>query len=425
MEEMSTPGIGVMAHGVDQMLAEKRSATSYRREKSLMNKQNAMNLSNAMTMPSIQAHGLRMAGFNSAMVNGSGTQAAPTVSKGSADMAQTFPLDVGGISQLALLAAQKENVEANTEKVNEEKRGIEQRNDITDVANDASAQSYIETIDREISDLNTELRKLDEDSDKYQEISDRIKTLEDSKAKVQDPNFRGALGLAEGLKSGAEGSKARFDAIISYLNGSRDAAVARKQLGNGTVDALARMPVLQKRKLAQDIEHVKQLIAESESKEELNDKQVEKLTAEIESIGNQILLARLNDENFLRTMAKEAETQEERKAWEGRLDNLTDTEFRKLKYDVGAGVIKGVATGGALGGVGSLANKVLNGSNAKSLKGNIDYQQQKDKIDAQKYRTEHGTYHGTRNPDGSVSIGFPRSDDRSADQQIGDSHWKF
>lgn len=420
-EEIGTPGIGVMAHGVDQMLAEKRSATSYRREKSLMNKQNAMNLSNAMTMPSIQAHGLRMAGFNPAMVNGSGTQAAPTVSKGSADMAQTFPLDVGGISQLALLEAQKANVEANTEKVNEEKRGIEQRNDITDVANDAAAQSYIETIDREISDLNTELRKLDEDSDKYQEISDRIKTLEDSKAKVQDPNFRGALGLAEGLKSGAEGSKARFDAIISYLNGSRDAAVARKQLGNGTVDALARMPVLQKRKLAQDIEHVKQLIAESESKEELNDKQVEKLTAEIESIGNQILLARLNDENFLRTMAKEAETPEERKAWEGRLDNLTDTEFRKLKYDVGAGVIKGVATGGALGGVGSLANKVLNGSNAKSLKGNIDYQQQKDKIDAQKYRDSNAP--ARRNPDGSW--GFPQSDDRSADQQIGDSHWKF
>lgn len=115
MEEMSTPGIGVMAHGVDQMLADKRSATSYQREKSLMNKQNAMNLSNAMTMPSIQAHGLRMAGFNPAMVNGAGTQPAPTVTKGSADMAQTFPLDVGGISQLALLDAQRENIQAQTE----------------------------------------------------------------------------------------------------------------------------------------------------------------------------------------------------------------------------------------------------------------------------------------------------------------------
>lgn len=119
-DEIGTPGLGVMAHGVDQMLADKRSATSYQREKSLMNKQNAMNLSNAMTMPSIQAHGLRMAGFNPAMVNGAGSQPAPTVSKGSADMAQTFPLDVGGLTQLALLNAQKENVEAQTEKTKAE-----------------------------------------------------------------------------------------------------------------------------------------------------------------------------------------------------------------------------------------------------------------------------------------------------------------
>ena len=424
MEEMSTPGIGVMAHGVDQMLAEKRSATSYQREKSLMNKQNAMNLSNAMTMPSIQAHGLRMAGFNPAMVNGAGTQAAPTVTKGSADMAQTFPLDVGGISQLALLAAQKENVEANTQKVNEEKRGIEQRNDITDVANDAAAQSYIENIDREISDLNGALRNLDEDSDRYQEIADRIQVLEDSKAKVQDPNFRGALGLAQGLKSGAEGSKARFDAIIGYLNGSRDAAVARKQLGNGTVDALASMPKLTRDKLAEDITHVKQLIAESESKEALNDEQVLKLQTEIEQIGDIILRARLSDENFLRTMAKEASTDEERKAWQGRLDNLTDTEFRKLKYDVGAGVIKGAVTGGAIGSAGSLANKIL-GGNGRSPTDKGSYQAQKDRIDAEKYRTEHGTYHGRRMPDGSVRMEFPRSDDRSADQQIGDSYWRF
>ena len=39
MEEMSTPGIGVMAHGVDQMLADKRSYQSYQREKSNIHQQ--------------------------------------------------------------------------------------------------------------------------------------------------------------------------------------------------------------------------------------------------------------------------------------------------------------------------------------------------------------------------------------------------
>lgn len=119
-DEIGTPGLGVMAHGVDQMLADKRSATSYRREKSLMNKQNSMNMSNAMTMPSIEAHGLRMAGFSPAMVNGAGTSPAPTVTKGSADMAPTTPLDVGGIAQMALIDAQRENIEAQTDKIKAE-----------------------------------------------------------------------------------------------------------------------------------------------------------------------------------------------------------------------------------------------------------------------------------------------------------------
>lgn len=391
---------------VNNMMARDAANLSYRRQLGMMEKQNAMNMANARSMPEVQVHGLRMAGFNPAMITGAGNQAAPTVSQGNVDMPQTIPFN----AQDALVMAQIENVKANTDKTREEERGVKNANDITDVANDAAAQSYIETIDREITDLNAEMRKVDEGSDKYQQMADRINTLEESKAKVQDPNFRGALGLAKGLKSGAEGSKARFDAIVSYLNGSRDAAVARKQLGNGTVDALARMPVLQKRKLSQDIEHVKQMIAESESKEELNDKQIEKLTADIESIGNQILLARLSDENFLRTMAKEAETPEERKAWEGRLDNLTDTEFRKLRYDVGAGIIKGVVTGGTIGGVGSLASKVLNAKNSKQLGKVADEAFKR----GQKYATDPKSM--IRQRDGSWR--FPTSDEEQGMQNF-------
>lgn len=121
MDEINgASGVGVMVHGVDQMLADKRATTSYRREKSLMNKQNAMNLSNAMTMPSIEAHGLRMAGFNPAMINGAGASPAPTATKGSADMAPTNSMDLGGIAQLALINAQRDNIEAQTDKIKAE-----------------------------------------------------------------------------------------------------------------------------------------------------------------------------------------------------------------------------------------------------------------------------------------------------------------
>lgn len=119
-EGIGMPGIGVMAHGVDQMLADRRSTKSYHRELHMMDKQNAMNLSNAKSMPMIQAEGLRMAGFNPAMVAGAGSSPAPTVSKGSADMAQTIPFDAASIAQLGLIEAQKDNIEAQTQKLKAE-----------------------------------------------------------------------------------------------------------------------------------------------------------------------------------------------------------------------------------------------------------------------------------------------------------------
>lgn len=129
MEEMngSMAGFGIMAHGVDQMLADKRSHTSYQREKSLMNKQYAMNMAAAKAAPSIQVEGLRMAGFNPAMVAGAGSQPAPTVSKGTADMAQTLPFDVASIAQLQLIGAQADKLEAETDLIRAQKNTEDER----------------------------------------------------------------------------------------------------------------------------------------------------------------------------------------------------------------------------------------------------------------------------------------------------------
>lgn len=109
---------GMAAAGVQQMLNERAASQSYEREKKLMGMQNAMNLGNMVTAPGKEIEGLRMAGFNPAMVAGAGTQAAPAVTKGSSDMAQT--VDLSQIAQLGLMEAQKENIEANTEKTKAE-----------------------------------------------------------------------------------------------------------------------------------------------------------------------------------------------------------------------------------------------------------------------------------------------------------------
>lgn len=129
MEEMngSMAGFGIMAHGVDQMLADKRSATSYRREKSLMNKQYEMNMAATKAAPSMQVEGLRMAGFNPAMVAGAGSSPAPTVSKGTADMAQTIPFDAASIAQLQLIGAQADKLEAETELIRSQKNTEDER----------------------------------------------------------------------------------------------------------------------------------------------------------------------------------------------------------------------------------------------------------------------------------------------------------
>lgn len=101
---------------LNNRMAQENATISYNRQKELMSMQNNMNMTNATNMPGVQAFGLKQAGFNPAMVNGAGTQAAPTVSQGNADMPQTVPFN----AQDALLFAQMENIKANTKKTEAE-----------------------------------------------------------------------------------------------------------------------------------------------------------------------------------------------------------------------------------------------------------------------------------------------------------------
>lgn len=107
---------GLATTFLNNKMAEHNANVSYNRQKELMSRQNEMNMANVMNTPGVQAFGLKRAGFNPAMVAGAGTQAAPTVSQGNADMPQTVPFN----SQDALLFAQMENIKANTKKTEAE-----------------------------------------------------------------------------------------------------------------------------------------------------------------------------------------------------------------------------------------------------------------------------------------------------------------
>ena len=362
---------------LNNRMAQENANISYNRQKELMAMQNDMNMGNVKNAPGVQAFGLKQAGFNPAMVNGAGTQAAPTVSQGNADMAQTIPFN----AQDALLFAQMENIEANTKKVKEEARGVEQQNDIVDTANDAAVKGYLSDFNREQEDLEAALKTTKEGTPEYEKIQGRIKDIEKMKGRLTESEFRGALGLVKGSDAAAQNAQKRMEILHNYLKGAMNNSVAEKELHNGTVEALSTMKKAQREKLAEEINQVKQLINESKSKEDLNYKTVEEISQRIMQIGDAVLRAQLSDENFVRdnqakwnqnlkilddaNVDKNSElyqkVKEQADLWNSRFDNLTDTEMRKAVYDTGSRIVSGLATGGAVGAGSAILQKMLNG----------------------------------------------------------------
>ena len=340
------------AYAVNNAMSEYHANKSDERSRLLMDKQNAMNQANALTAYSNQVQGLRMAGLNPALAQNLGNAPVQNVSQGTGAKGENVEMS----PQDLLLKAQIDNMQAQTNKVKEETDQIHKVNDITDTANNSAKATYLEHLDRQIADLTDEASKHPKGSNEYERLMDRIDQLNASKERVNDPAFVGALGIAQGLKSGADSVKSDFDVINGFLNGKLDKKVlVKKNMDSGVVDALASMPKFQKEHLAQSIEQIKQAIAESESKEELNDQTVLKIQKEISNIGNEMLHRNLNDPVWIRTnLGKDSK---EWKAW-------TDQQWRDNAFKVGSSVLQGIATGGALGAV----NKFLNTATSKDTK---------------------------------------------------------
>lgn len=235
-----------------------------------------------------------------------------------------------GLVETVLAAKQAEHQELENQKLRTEVNRMKDEDD-------SFVIGYRQNLEREKADLQDQLKfgKGDKSA-----VENRIAEIDTSIKKLDDPNYSGTVGILEGYKKSAEQSKASFDIVNNFLQGKLDKDVLVKKLGNGTASVLATVPRAERAQLQQNIEHVKQLIAESESKESLNDQTVQKLQVDIEAIGNQILHANLNDPNFIKYMF--GEDSEVYKNW-------ASTDRRERAYKIGEAVVSGIATGGALG----------------------------------------------------------------------------
>lgn len=241
----------------------------------------------------------------------------------------TAPMNLG-IVETVLAAKQAEHQDLENQKLRTEVNRMKDEDD-------SFVIGYRQNLEREKADLQDQMKSGKGDKSA---LENRVAEIDASIKKLDDPKYSGTVGILEGYKKSAEQSKASFDIVNNFLQGKLDKDVLVKKLGNGTASVLATVPKAERAQLRQNIEHVKQLVAESESKESLNDQTVQKLQVDIEAIGNQILHANLNDPNFIKYMF--GEDSEIYKNW-------ASTDRRERAYKIGEAVVSGIATGGALG----------------------------------------------------------------------------
>lgn len=162
-------GVGVQL--LNNAMADDRARESFGRQRILMNEQNRYNASNVQSQAGREVQGYRAAGLNPALMLAGGTQAAPTVSQGNADMAQTFPMNVSdmlSLAQLKNIEAQTENTEADTEKKKAEVPNV-------------NADTDLKVAQKLYNDASTEVQK-----EKAREIANINQTYKDQNAYLQD-----------------------------------------------------------------------------------------------------------------------------------------------------------------------------------------------------------------------------------------------
>ena len=367
MEEMngSMAGFGIMTHGVDQMLADKRSYTSYQREKSLMNKQNQMNLANMKMAPTLQVEGLRMAGFNPAMMAGAGTQPAPTVSKGTADMAQTLPFDMASLAQLQLVGAQADKLEAETDliraqtnteserpanvRMDTSKKTEERDHEFVKRLNTQANTAKVEADTKRVNQINETYEDQNEAlagygkamaekwkaSDWYKNLSEDTKSTIDAIADGTLPlTVGGMAALMDTIKSQKDLSDADRTVVI---NAFENAITSRQYLDEGVMNAKTKMDEAKYNLTNKQKDHLQ--------------KQIEYLQEQIPYIADQMVA----ETNKLISEKRNLDAQEFGKLLDNAMQKMVNQSFNAT--DPG----KQLHDGKILGYLGAMAQKALEG----------------------------------------------------------------
>lgn len=248
---------------INNALASHAADESYSKQKALMDKQNEMNRANVYGNTQLQAQGARMAGFNPAMFMNGGTQAAPTVSQGNADMQQTFPLNVSdflALAQLEKTKADTENVKADTNV---------KKNQVPNVAADTDlkvAQKLYQDASTEVQ--NQKAQEISNINEQYADRNNMVKTtgpamMDKWRASLQEkglwdkllPKTRETIdSIANGeLDLSVGGLAALTDIIKSQTdmsdadrkfveNGLRSAVVYGQLSNQEVIDAMSKQP---------------------------------------------------------------------------------------------------------------------------------------------------------------------------------------
>ena len=322
---------------LNNRMAQENATISYNRQKDLMDIQNSYNMSNAASMPGVQAFGLKQAGFNPAMVQGAGTQAAPTVSQGNADMAQTFPFN----SQDALLMAQMENIKANTENVEADTDKKKAETEVIPTEGEKNAAQVLlygkqaELTEEQKNKVKEEAQKIANENKNYTTENERLKSLgqvvaqEWIKSDWYNRLPSHMKGYIEELASGkfdlTIGDLKAFDDLLATQGKISDkarasmentvlATIAKKQLINDeSLTAIANLPIEEYRlksnladKTREEITQVQQNIRKIQAEigrigvlNQLDETQMNKLEADIKHIVKQIEQINENDYGIL------------------------------------------------------------------------------------------------------------------------------
>lgn len=177
-------GVGVQL--LNNAMADEKAREAFGRQRILMNDQNRNNVANVQSQAGREVQGYRAAGLNPALMLAGGTQAAPTVSQGNADMAQTFPLQINdmlALAQLENIQAQTENVKATTAKTNAEVPNV-------------NADTDLKMAQKLYQDASTEVQK-----EKAQEIANINKTYADQNSFLEDQGPAMMQAYREKLKA--------------------------------------------------------------------------------------------------------------------------------------------------------------------------------------------------------------------------------